>query len=137
MNRLFTSARCLKYLDDRTLDFEIREVLELYSKINGMGNSVSNFVGTVLFKQPYFTTMMEQNIFYHMYYLPYVDYAVNLPAYLSFFRDEYLKKLKRNHWELDYKKWRWFEKEYSLMRMDLRYKRNLEKLFLEQKVFGK
>jgi hypothetical protein len=119
------------------LDFEIREVLELYSKINGMGNSVSNFVGTVLFKQPYFTTMMEHNIFYHMYYLPYVDYAVNLPAYLSFYRDEYLKKLKRNHWELDYKKWRWFEKEYSMMKMDVRYKRNLEKLFLEQQAFGK
>jgi hypothetical protein len=58
MNRLFTSAKCLKYLDRQTLDFEIREVLEIYSKINGMGTSMSSFMGTVLFKQPYFTAMM-------------------------------------------------------------------------------
>ena len=107
MNRVYTSARCLQYLNKKSLDFEIREVLELYSKMNGMGRSTMNFMGTMLFKQAYFTSMMEQNIFYHMYYLPYVDYGVSLPAYLSFFRDEYLGKLKRNNSELEYKKWQW------------------------------
>lgn len=76
-------------------------------------------------------SMMEQNIFYAMYYLPYVDYSVNLPAYLSFYRDEYLKKLRRNQSEVEYKKWRWFAKEYFLMKSDVRYKHNMEKVLLE------
>jgi hypothetical protein len=95
-----------------------------------MGRSSMSFVGTVLFKKPYFTSMFEQNIFYHMYYLPYVDYAVSLPAYLSFYRDSYLEKLKRHHSWLGYKLWRSINKDYSLVKVDIKYNKTYEKIYL-------
>jgi hypothetical protein len=58
MNRVYTSARCLPYMNEQTLDFEIRELLQVYSRINGLGSAMHSFVGTVLYKQPYFTSMM-------------------------------------------------------------------------------
>jgi len=102
-----------------------------------MGRSTTSFLGVVLYNQPYFTSMMEQNIFYHMYYMAYVDYAVSLPAYLSFYRDQYLKNLKRNNSWLEYKLWRSKNKEYALMKLDMKYKSVHEKIFLEGEAFGK
>jgi len=65
-----------------------------------------------------------------MYYLPYMDYGLNLPSYLNFFRDNYLKQLKRRHSWFEYKMWRSKYKEFKLMRIDVRYKKVHETIFL-------
>ncbi len=86
-----------------------------------MGRTQRTLPALMLFKQPFFTAMMENNIFYHMYYLPYVDYSVNLPSCLSHYRDVYIKNLKRNNSWFEYRLWR-RGKQYPLLKSDVRYR---------------
>lgn len=65
-----------------------------------------SFVAVILFKQPYFRSMQEQNIIYHMYYLPYIDYAVDLPSYASCYRDRFVPTLKKNNSMMAYALWK-------------------------------
>lgn len=60
-------------------------MLRLFGKVNGMGKAMMSFLGTALYKKPHFQAMLDKGIFWHGYYLPYMDYSSNLPSYLCIF----------------------------------------------------
>ncbi len=86
MNRVYIDKGILPYLNNSHLDMYLIECLNLFNSINGMGLSFFSFYSNILFKLPHFQAMLKLNIFYHQFYLPYLDYT-NLPVYLSTYRD--------------------------------------------------
>lgn len=101
-----------------------------------MATSRMSFVGTVFYRQPYFRSMLEMNVFYHSYYLPYMDYADSGPSFLAAYRELY-SKIKKNNSLISYCKWRYLTKKYKLVARDLRYKKEIELLMREQNVWGR
>ncbi len=71
-----------------------------------------------------------------MYYLPYMDYSVDLPTCVTYYRDGYIQKLKTNHSWLAYKLWV-YRQPFKLMKMDLKYTKGHEDLLIENNMWGK
>lgn len=79
----------------------------MFGKIKGMGRAQLSFIGTVLYKQPHFQAMLDKNIFWHGYYLPYMDYSCNVPSFLGCLGKVRVKMMKNNSY-YSYIYWKYF-----------------------------